>query len=137
MSFPRPSEPPVAQPYWQGLERGVLLYQRCRHCGEAWLPARDACPHCLSPDHEWQQSAGRGKVISWIVYHTAYDEAFKDRVPYDVTLVELEEGPRLLTNVVDSDSGRKLAIGAPVMLKIEQEGDLALARFRLGENPVG
>jgi len=136
MTFPRPTDSPAAQPYWQGLARGVLLYQCCRKCEEVWLPAREACPRCLSDDHAWMESAGRGKVVSWIVYHTAYDEAFRDRVPYDVTLVELDEGPRLLTNVVDSDAGRALSIGARVRLKIEREGDLALARFQLDCGPA-
>jgi uncharacterized OB-fold protein len=131
LSFPQPVDSPVSKPYWEGLRNGVLLYQRCRSCGVSWLPARESCPNCLSADAEWIEAAGGGKVVSWIVYHAAYDEAFRSRVPYDVTLVELDEGPRLLTNVVDSDAGRLLTLGARVRLAIEREGDLALARFRL------
>ena len=69
--------------------------------------------------------------MCWVVYHTAYDDAFRDRLPYDVTCVELDEGPRLLTNVTDSEAGRNLALGARVSLQIEYEGELALARFKL------
>lgn len=131
MSFPRPTGNPVAEPYWSGLKQGRLLFQRCRKCTQAWLPARECCPRCLSPEVDWVESAGRGKVVSWIVYHTAYDDAFKDRVPYDVTLVELDEGLRMLTNVVDGQAGKALKVDARVKLKIEAEGDLALARFEL------
>ena len=129
--FPAPDITPLNRPYWDGLKEGRLRFQRCRVCDHAWLPAREACPQCLSAEAEWQDSAGRGQVVSWVVYHTAYHPAFKARLPYDVTLVELDEGPRLLTNVIDSEAGHRLALGARVALAIEQEGDLALARFKL------
>jgi len=65
------------------------------------------------------------------VYHTVYDDAFKERVPYNVTVVKLEEGPRLITNIVSSGEDSKLSIGAPVHLIIEHEEALAMPRFRL------
>jgi uncharacterized protein len=131
VSFPAPDISPVSAPYWDGLKAGKLLYQVCRQCGNRWLPPREACPQCLHLAPIWAQSAGRGVVLSWVVYHIAYHEAFKDRIPYDVTLVELDEGPRLLTNVVDSGAGRRLRLGSVVHLAIEHEGSLALARFKL------
>lgn len=131
MSFPQPDSNPRSEPYWQGLKAGRLLIQECRGCGHRWLPAREHCPQCLSGEAEWVPSAGRGRIVSWVVYHTAYDDAFAGRVPYDVTLVELDEGPRLLTNIVDGDGGARLRLDAPVELAVEREGDLALARFRL------
>lgn len=131
MSFPAPAITDVNRPYWTGLQEGRLRYQRCPHCANAWLPARPNCPNCLSPDPEWQDASGRAKVLSWVVYHTAYAEHLKSRIPYDVTLVELEEGPRLLTNVLDSDAGRRLVPDAAVRLVIEHEEGVAIPRFRL------
>lgn len=131
MNFPKPEITAVNAPYWDGLRQGRLSYQHCKACGCNWLPAREACPHCLGTCVEWKAASGSAKVISWVVYHIAYDDAFKDRIPYDVTCVELDEGPRLLTNVINSKAGARLSIGAPVELSIEHEGDLALARFRL------
>jgi uncharacterized OB-fold protein len=131
MSFPEPNITPLNAPYWDALKQGKLLYQHCKECGANWLPAREACPTCLSPDPEWSESAGEGTVESWVVYHTAYDDAFKDRIPYDVTLVTLKEGPRILTNVIDSEAGKLLRVGAAVHLAIQYEGELALARFKL------
>lgn len=133
MSFPQPEITPLNAPYWTGLQKGQLLFQRCSACQHAWLPAREACPKCLAPTPAWQEAAGDGVVVSWVVYHVAYDDAFRDRLPYDVTCVELSEGPRILTNVVDSHGGTRLRIGSRVRLCIEYEGDLALARFKLAD----
>ena len=137
MNYPEPEINAINQPYWDGLKQGELRYQHCDVCDANWLPPREACPSCLAPDPSWQTSAGRGHVVSWVVYHIAYHEAFKDRVPYDVTIVELEEGPRLLSNIIDSQAGSALGVGIKVELAFEQEGELALARFRLARQPEG
>lgn len=131
MKEPSPVISSINKPYWDGLKRGHLLFQVCARCGHRWLPPRDACPSCLAPHPEWRPSAGHGTVISWVVYHTAYDPAFEDRIPYNVSIVELVEGPRMLTNVVGPDANTRLTIGAPVTLSIEQSGDLAIPKFRL------
>lgn len=131
MSFPEPDITPLNKPYWDGLKEGELRYQRCKSCGNCWLPARESCPRCLAANSEWVPARGRGRILSWVVYHTAYHDAFADRVPYDVTLVELDEGPRLLTNIINGERGKSLKIGAVVELAIEREADLALARFKL------
>ena len=134
--LPAPQIDDRSRPYWDGLTQGRLLFMHCRACGNNWLPARDACPACLAADAEWRPSAGRGRIISWVVYHVAYHDALKDRLPYDVTLVELDEGPRLLTNIIDSKGGKALRIGVRVALSIQREGEIALARFRLAEGDV-
>ncbi len=131
MSFPVPTITEVNRAYWEGLAAGKLRYQCCRACGHSWLPPRANCPRCLAAGPEWRDASGRGTVLSWVVYHTAYAEHLKARVPYDVTLVELEEGPRLLTNVINSGAGRRLSFGAPVTLAIETEEGVAIPRFAL------
>lgn len=131
MSFPQPNLTEISRLYWDALSRGELHFQKCASCGNAWLPPRDACPACLSPDSNWVRASGKGKLVSWIVYHQAYAPAFEARLPYNVAIVELDEGPRLLTNIL-SDAA-ELSIGAPVTLQIEREGDLALARFALDD----
>jgi uncharacterized protein len=129
MSFPLPEPTPLTKPYWDALKQGHLVYQRCRRCGHAWLPPRRECPDCLHPDWEWTRASGHGQVVSWVVFHHAYHEAFKARVPYNVSLVELEEGPRLLTNIVNPAEG--IAAGREVRLTIEEEQGFPLARFAL------
>jgi uncharacterized OB-fold protein len=129
MDFPVPEPTPLTQPYWDALRQGRLTFQRCRHCGHAWLPPRAECPQCLHPDWDWTTASGRGRVVSWVIFHHAYHEAFKSRVPYNVALVELDEGPRLITNIVNPQAG--LAAERPVDLRVEDEHGAALARFAL------
>jgi uncharacterized OB-fold protein len=128
MDLPKPEPTEISRPYWDALRDGHLVFQRCA-CGHAWLPARRNCPACLAPEPRWERASGRGRLVSWVVYHTAYHPAFENRLPYNVSLVELEEGPRLLTNVVDSNDS--LVADAAVELKVEWEGDVALARFQM------
>ena len=90
--FPTPRVDVLNAPYWDALRQGFLAYQNCSECDHAWLPARSECPNCLSPDHQWQRASGRARLISWIVYHRPFNSAFNDRIPYNVAVVELEEG---------------------------------------------
>lgn len=124
---PLPEVTPLTAPYWEGLAAGELRFQRCGECENAWLPAREECPRCLSGDVSWEASAGRGRVISWVVYHQAVHPAFADRVPYNVAVVELDEGPRLVTNVNAPDDA--LAIELPVTVSVEDESGVSIARF--------
>lgn len=130
MNKPLPVNTPVSAPYWRSLKQGALSHQHCA-CGHRWLPPRPECPACLGTDWKWVRASGRANLVSWVVYHTAYHEAFATELPYNVALVELEEGPRLITNVLDCPDGRGLAAGAALELAVEYEQDVALARFRL------
>ncbi|MGO1120685.1 Zn-ribbon domain-containing OB-fold protein [Rhodovibrionaceae bacterium A322] len=130
MTFPKPDITAISKPYWDSLREGVLLFQECPSCTHRWLPPRAACPNCLDPNPRWRPSSGQGQVVSWVVYHHAYADHLKSCLPYDVTVVELEEGPRLLTNVIDSQAGQALSVGLPVELAVERVEDIALARFR-------
>ena len=129
MSFPLPEPTPLSQPYWDALTAGRLTFQRCRNCDHAWLPPRAECPECLAAEWNWVQASGKGRVISWVIYHHAYHQAFKERLPYNVALVELDEGPRLITNIVNPEAGMKAE--RAVKVKIENEHGVALARFAL------
>ncbi len=131
--IPRPEITEVNRAYWDGLAEGRLQFQRCTACGAAWLPPRGACPNCLAPEPTWERSRGRGRLISWVVYRHAYADHLKERLPYNVAIVELDEGPRLLTNIVDSAEGHGFYVGARLTLALEEEEGLALARFRLAE----
>jgi uncharacterized OB-fold protein len=118
----------LTRPYWEALANGKLMFQRCQ-CGHAFLPARHECPSCLSMALKWQEATGRGTLVSWVVYHIAYSEEFKNRLPYNVAVVELEEGPRLITNMVGANDS--LSCDAAVSLAIETVDGVALARFKL------
>ena len=126
MSDLAPDITPLSEPYWKALEEGRLTYQRCNACGHSWLPARAECPSCLRADWVWQTATGRAKLVSWVVFHHAYHGTFKDRVPYNVAIVELEEGPRLVSNVL---GGGPLRIDMPLTLHIERAEGIAVPRF--------
>lgn len=131
---PQPTLDELTTPYWEGVAEGELRIQRCRDCGNVWLPPRSECPNCWGDSWEREAASGRGTLISWIVYHRAYHPYFEDRLPYNVAVVELEEGARLISNMVDDPS--ELEIDAPVELVFEDEGGRVLPRFRLAGDPA-
>jgi uncharacterized OB-fold protein len=98
---PKPRPAPESLPYWQAAREHRLTLPRCSSCERFWFPPSRTCPHCLSPELEFQDVSGRGKVYSFVTFHRVYHPAFENEVPYVVALVELEEGPRLLTNILD------------------------------------
>ena len=97
--LPRPS--PVSQPFWEGTKARELRLHRCRDCGRHIFYPRSLCPFCLSESLDWTLAGGRGKVYSYTVVRRAAHPAFRDDVPYVLAIVELEEGPRLTTNIVN------------------------------------
>ncbi len=116
-------------PYWQSLAQGTLSFQRCARCGHAWLPARSECPACLEADWAWTPAGGGARLVSWVVFHVAYHPAFENRLPYNVAVVELDEGPRLISNVIGIDDHESLVIDQRLVLRIEHEGATAVPRF--------
>ena len=125
---PGPDITDLNRPYWDGLSEGRHQYQCCAACGHRWLPARGECPGCLGTDWSWQTASGRARLVSWVVYRIAYHASFAQRLPYTVAVVELEEGPRMFSNIVGADAAA-LRIDMPLRMVIEREGDSAVARF--------
>lgn len=126
-AFPAPQPSETAVAYWRALDEGRLSFQRCNACRLAWLPPRTECPHCLARDWQWANASGAAKLVSWVVYRHCYHDYYATRLPYNVAVVELAEGPRLISNVVDA--AQPLAIGMPLRLVIQREAGVALARF--------
>ena len=97
---PLPTPSPLTQPFWDGLDEGVVRVQRCADCREYQFYPRPHCVACLSERLDWVLLSGRGKVYSFTVVRRAMNPAFAADVPYAYAIVELDEGPRLMTNVV-------------------------------------
>jgi uncharacterized OB-fold protein len=93
-----------SRPYWEALRERRLVMQQCDDCSRHWFPPSTHCPNCLSTKFTWATMSGRGRIFSYVVYHRVYHPEFADDVPYAVAVVQLEEGPRMISNV----------IGAPV-----------------------
>jgi len=99
---PLPVPDPESRPFWEGCRDHKLLIVRCKSCGTNRFPATSYCFNCQSPDFDWVESRGRGKVFSWIVVrHPVPRDVYADDVPYVVALVTLDEGVRMTTNIVD------------------------------------
>jgi len=97
---PIPIPSAEAQPYWDGLRDGKLLMPRCDGCGKYWFPPALLCPHCNATKWTWTSASGRGRIFSFVVYHRVYHPGFADEVPYAVAVIELDEGPRMISNVI-------------------------------------
>ena len=95
---PRPS--PESRVFWDGAKENKLMLPRCQTCGQFWFPPSQRCRHCLSGEFDWVESKGEGRIYSFVVYHRVYHPAFEQDVPYVVAIVELDEGTRLLSNIV-------------------------------------
>jgi uncharacterized OB-fold protein len=126
-----------ARPWWEALDRGELVLQRCDEC-DAWRwPPRAICNRCGSFDARWEQVSRRGTVASWIVNHHAFDPAKPS--PYVVVMVRLAEQDDLLLPgaYAGPADGADLAVGAPVLAELEhveatENGEPAtLLRWRL------
>ena len=129
-TIPAPERDALNTPYWDGLAQGALLFQRCSACGHAWLPARSECAACLGEQWAWEKAGGGAKLISWVIYHTAFHPAFAKRLPYNVAIVELDEGPRLISNVVGVADAKTLKIDQRLRLVIEDENGTAVPRVK-------
>ena len=92
---------PEAKPYWDGLREGKLMLPKCEDCDGAFFYPRIACPRCHSRNVGWIQASGKGKLYSFQIAHRALNPAFKIEPPYILAMVELEEGPRLMSNLID------------------------------------
>ncbi len=97
---PLPALTKLNAPFWEGTKRGELRLQRCTVCGRIWFPPSTHCPQCLATAYEWIVASGRGKVWSWIVMHQRYFKAFDADLPYIVAMIELAEGPMLMSTLV-------------------------------------
>src|SRR5262249_15065625 len=127
---PLPQVSAEMAPFFAAARRHELVVQRCRGCGHLRFPARDRCSRCLSRESEWIRVSGRGAGFSFAIMHQVYRPGFADEVPYAVVVVELEEGVRLLSNVVGCPA-REIAVGMPVEVVFDEASpEVTLPKFR-------
>jgi uncharacterized OB-fold protein len=126
---PLPQIRPETAGFWQAARAGRLVYQQCAACGQRQLFPRLLCHRCLATDLRWAEASGRGRVISHTTIHQAAHPAFAAEVPYLYALVELDEGPRVLTNLVQVDP-EEVRIGMAVKVRFTRASDeIALPHF--------
>jgi uncharacterized OB-fold protein len=93
-----PSPTPETQPFWEGTKQGELRLQRCDACAHVYFPPRPFCPKCAGRKVSWFKSSGRGRLFSYVIHHRPAP-GFKP--PYSIAVVELAEGPRMMTNIIN------------------------------------
>jgi uncharacterized OB-fold protein len=126
--IPAPTIDPDNEGFWEGVKRQELVFQRCQGCGDWRHPPRPMCPKCRSLEKEWVPCKGRGRIHSWVTYQEAPHPGFQ--APYSVVLVELEEGMRLVSNMVDVRP-EEIRIGMPVEVVFDPiTEDIVLPKFR-------
>jgi uncharacterized OB-fold protein len=127
---PRPKIDNVNRGFWDNAKAGKLSVQKCDSCSDMHYPGSPVCPKCLSEQQSWVAVSGKGTLLSWVRFHRAYWDSFRDDLPYLVCLVGLEEGPLLVSNLVGGEPGEK-AIGSKVEAVFEKVDDeLTLPKFR-------
>ncbi len=120
--------------FWEGCNAHELRLQECRDCGAVRHYPRSHCPNCRSPEARWIKATGRGRIHSFVVIHRALHPAFQEKVPYVVALIELEGGPRMISDLLDFDPDQ-VRIGMPGTIVFEDvERHPSIPHFRLGES---
>ncbi|MGB6453059.1 MAG: Zn-ribbon domain-containing OB-fold protein [Streptosporangiaceae bacterium] len=129
MPAPAPAVNPETMEFWTATADGRLLVKRCQDCDSLiWYP-RAICPMCSSLRTEWFEVSGRGAIYSYTVNHRG-EGAYQGAPPFVLAYVELDEGLRMMTNIVEAD-GADLAVGLPVEVVFHDTGaGSALPRFR-------
>lgn len=137
---PMPVPDEESRPFFEGAQEGNLMILRCQACGHRmWgtshsgsLPVTTRCHACFSETLEWVAASGKGSLYSYVIMHQPYP-GFEDEVPYNIALVELEEGVRCISNVVGCPND-DLEVGMPLEVTFETFGDqVSLPMFRRSE----
>ena len=129
-SKPLPEVTEETRPFWESAKQHALKLQRCTGCSRFRYPPTTFCPDCLGDGVEWTPVSGRATVYSFVIVHQVYHPAFRGDVPYNVTSVEFEEGPRIYSNVVGC-ANDALQVGMPLALVYEDvTEEITLPKFR-------
>ena len=99
--LPVPANEALSRPFWEAAKRHELIMPKCNTCARVFFYPREVCPDCLSSDLGWTPATGRGRVYSYTVVHQPVNAAFQPDAPFVYAVVQLDEGPQLVTNIVD------------------------------------
>ena len=130
---PIPSPQGESDFYWEKANQHELWIRKCDDCGETYFYPRDISPCCFSKQTSWVRASGRATLHTFAIVHRAPTEQFADDAPYITAIVELEEGPRMPTNIVGvvEPTPDKLRIGMPLEVVFEDVSDvISLPKFQ-------
>jgi uncharacterized OB-fold protein len=125
-----PQPTPETQPFWDAAQVDELRVQRCLDCDEYYFYPRPFCPTCLGDNVSWERVSGRATLLSYVINHRPAP-GFEDEAPYAIAVVELEEGPRLLTNIVGiENTPEHLVLDMPLEVTFEDQGGTKVPKFK-------
>ena len=126
-ALPQPT--PETQHFWDGCREGKLLLQRCKETGKAYFPPRPFCPECSSREVSVFKASGRARLYSYVISHMP-SPGFEP--PYAIAVIELEEGPRMMSNIVDCpQTPEALQLDMPLEVTFEKlTNEITLPQFR-------
>jgi len=134
---PWPIADRVTAPFWDAVGQHRLILQRCLECGEFQHYPRPFCISCMSERIEWVEASGRGRIHSMTVSRRQAHQAFAHSIPLVVALVDLEEGVRMMTNIVGSGALESRIEDDVEVVFVEVEEGIVLPRFQLVQPPEG
>lgn len=127
---PLPTPNPITEEFWKAAKRHELSIQRCRHCNEYFFPPREVCPQCMSLKLEWIRVSGKGKIFSFTLVRVSPHPSFNADIPYTVAIIELNEGPHIMSNLIDCKI-EDIRVNMPVTTVFEDvTSELSLVKFR-------
>jgi hypothetical protein len=119
------------KPFYEAASEERLIVQRCAECGATRFPAVQTCSSCLASDMRWIETKGIGEVFSFVIMHQIYHPWFADKTPYVVAQIKLDEGPRILSTVIDVEPD-EVRIGMAVEVAFQKCSDeISLPVFRV------
>lgn len=127
LEVPGPTETTLTRPFWDAAAEGVLLIQRCGACGRAVFYPRAICPHCWSDALAWEAASGQGRLKSFSKVWKPGHPGWIPATPYLVGLVELAEGPTMLSHIISA--GQEVRVGAPLRFAPTKIGRCILPCF--------
>lgn len=130
--LPAPPAEGLAGEYFAWHGKDELRIQQCKECGHWTHPAQWLCPACSKRTLEWVRTSGRGHLFTWTRTHYQFSPDFPTEPPYICAIVQLEEGPKILTSLVGADE-TSLVIGMPVAVRFESRGDSKVAVFAVAD----
>jgi uncharacterized OB-fold protein len=126
---PAPKPTPESKPYWDHANEGELWIQKCVTTGKHFFPPRNYSPFTIGGETEWVKVSGKATLYSYIINHRPAP-GFQDDAPYAIAVVELEEGPRLMTNIVGiENTPENLVLDMPLEVRFEARGDQQVPVF--------
>lgn len=129
MTKPLPEVQPWSQKFWDGTKERKLLIQVCKDCNSKIFYPRKYCPECWSGKLDWIEASGKGKIYTFSTAYGMVEPRFMDELPYTIAYVDLDEGVRLMTRIVDCDP-KEIKIGMEVEVTFFQREDFHMPYFK-------